>query len=100
MEQYPRESIEYVYVVVEGSDNLDTLPVVGQIQPYGIRPDPSAWETATWGVDADGNTAARILIGPGTPFDFSTAPGTVIPWAQVTADPELPLLEGTPVQIT
>ncbi|MFF3443628.1 hypothetical protein [Streptosporangium sp. NPDC002721] len=100
MEQYPRETVEYVYIVVDVNVEVDGLPVVAQVRPYGVRPAADAWGAAAWGEDADGNTAILILIGPGTPWDFSTSPGTFIPWAKVTATPEIPLLEGDPIQIT
>ncbi len=101
IDHYPRETTEYVPVPVTGDTDLDVLPVAGQVQPYGARPDPGAWEPAVWGVDSAGNTVAKILIGPGTPFDFSEAPGTKIPWVKVTTPPpQLPWLEGDPIQIT
>lgn len=71
-----------------------------QVLPNGVRPTSSGWKPAAWDTDDDGNTIAKVLIGPGTSFDFTLAPGTYIPWVRVTATDETPVIEGDPVDIT
>ncbi|MBP2704412.1 hypothetical protein JOL79_11365 [Microbispora sp. RL4-1S] len=99
-ERIPRESREYLPVAVEGDQALTGLPVEMQVLPYGVRPGEDEWQQAAWDVDDDGQTIAKILIGPGTGFDFSGAPGTYIPWVRVTTDDEAPVIEGQPLDIT
>jgi len=55
-----------------------------------------------WGTTRDGRTVAKVPIGPGTEFDFSTAPGTYIPWVRIRtpSGQELPVIEGQPFDIT
>ncbi|WP_204061575.1 hypothetical protein [Microbispora corallina] len=98
-ERIPRESKEYLAVAVEGDQSLTDLPVQMQVLPYGVRPAEDGWADADWDTD-DGQTIAKILIGPGTTFDLTAAPGTYIPWVRVTASQETPVIEGQPVDIT
>ncbi|MFC3986461.1 hypothetical protein [Streptosporangium jomthongense] len=100
IETWPRETREYLAVVVEGDDNLSTLPVQMAVLAYGVRPAEDDWETAEWDVDDDGATVAKIKIGPGTAFDFSAAPGPKVPWVKITASEELPVLDGEPIRIS
>ncbi|MEV7013296.1 hypothetical protein [Streptosporangium sp. NPDC051022] len=100
IETWPRETCEYLSVVVEGDSNLDSLPVQMTVLAYGIRPTDADWETAEWDVDDDGATVAKIKMGPGTPFDFSVTPGPKVPWVKVTASEEVPVLEGEPIRVT
>lgn len=96
--EYPRETSEYLPVVVNGDEDLNLLPVEMSVTAYGIR--PTVWVTAQWDVDDDGATIAKVKIGPGSSFDFSGSPGTKIPWVRVTTTDEVPVLEGDPIQIT
>lgn len=100
IEDYPRETKEYVHVVVSGDTDLTALPVKMAVLPYGVRPVEADWQAAEWDTDADGNTIAKIKIGPGTAFDFSASPGTKIPWVQVTTSEEAPVMEGDPFEVT
>ena len=100
IETFPRETREYLSVVVEGDDNLSSLQVEMAVLTYGIRPADGDWETAEWAVDDDGVIVAKIKIGPGTPFDFSSTPGPKTPWVRVTASEEIPVLEGEPIRVT
>lgn len=102
MREYPRESKEFLDVAVDGPEDpaeLDDLEVEMQVRLYPLRPDPTGWKTAGWGTDEDGQLVAQILIGPGTDFDFSTAPGTYVPYVRILASPETPVIEGRPVKI-
>ncbi|MEU4410745.1 hypothetical protein AB0F88_40095 [Streptosporangium sp. NPDC023963] len=96
--EYPRESAEYLPVVVDGDEDLNALPVEMSVTAYGIR--PTSWVAAEWDVDDDGATVAKVKIGPGSSFDFSASPGTKVPWVRVTTSSETPVLEGDPIQIT
>lgn len=96
----PRESREYLPVAVIANQDLTGLPVHMQVLPNGVRPSVDGWQVAEWGTDGQGRTIAKILIGPGTHFDFSSSPGTYIPWVRVTTNQELPVVEGQPVDIT
>ncbi|WP_068922184.1 hypothetical protein [Planobispora rosea] len=98
--EWPRETVEYLSVIIEGDDNLATYTVAMQVLPHGTRPAAGAWQAAAWDTDQSGNTIAKVLIGPGTSFDFSAAPGVVVPWVKITALPEVPVLEGDPIRIT
>lgn len=98
IEEYPRETKEFVPVIVEGSPNLEALPVEMTITTYGAR--PTVWKTAEWDVNAAGDTVAKVKIGPGTDFDFSSSPGTKIPWVRITTTQEQPLIEGEPIEVT
>ncbi|MFN2636887.1 MAG: hypothetical protein ABR585_07675 [Gemmatimonadaceae bacterium] len=98
IEHFPRESAEYLPVVVTGDGDLNTLEVEMSVTAYGIR--PTVWEAAEWDVDDDGATVAKVKIGPGSAFDFSASPGTKVPWVRVTSSEETPVLEGDPIQIT
>ncbi|MER7213199.1 hypothetical protein ABT340_39565 [Streptosporangium sp. NPDC000239] len=100
MEQFPRGGTEYLTVIITGDASLDTLPVHMQVLPYGVRPTTDGWQPAEWDTDDDGNTIAKILIGPDSLFDFSLAPGTKVPWVKVTTSQETPVLEGTPFEVT
>lgn len=99
--QYPRETLEYLPVPIDGPpEDLTGLEVEMQIQPYPERPATGGWKAAGWGEDPDtGQTVAQILIGPGSFFDFSDAPGTYVPYVRITASPEFPVVEGRPVKI-
>ncbi|MBN6054532.1 hypothetical protein JYK22_21500, partial [Nonomuraea sp. RK-328] len=100
MDPIPRESKEYLPVPIDGpADVLTGLPVEMQVLLYPLRPTSSGWKNADWGEDEDGNTVAQILIGPGSDFDFSMAPGTYVPYVRITASPEEPVIEGNPVKI-
>ncbi|WP_326642907.1 hypothetical protein OG884_18740 [Streptosporangium sp. NBC_01755] len=98
IEHYPRETSEYLPVVVDGDEDLNTLVVEMSVVAYGIR--PTMWVSAQWDVDDDGATIAKVKIGPGSSFDFSASPGTKVPWVRVTTSDEVPVLEGDPIQIT
>jgi|GEM_PF-4595205 hypothetical protein len=98
--EIPRESKEYLDVAVDGPVDVTTLPVEMQVRLYPLRPDPAGWKTAQWGTDDDGQTVAQILIGPGSDFDLSIAPGTYVPYVRITASPEIPVIEGRPVKIS
>ncbi|MFI7630257.1 hypothetical protein [Microbispora rosea] len=100
VERIPRESREYLPVAVEGDQELTGLPVSMQVLLNGVRPVEGGWVDAVWDTDDDGNTIAKVLIGPETSFDLSGAPGTYIPWVRVTATDEAPVIEGQPVDIT
>lgn len=100
VERIPRESREYLAVAVTGDESLTGLPVEMQVLPGGVRPTEGGWQAATWDIDDDGATVAKVLIGPGTSFDLSLAPGTYIPWVRVTASQETPVVEGQPVDVT
>lgn len=100
IEDYPRETKEYIHVIVESDIDLGALPVRMTVLPYDARPQAGDWQTAEWGTDADGNTIAKIKIGPGTSLDFSASPGTKIPWVQVTTSEEAPVMEGDPFEVT
>jgi hypothetical protein len=98
--EYPRESKEYLDVAIDGPpDVLTGLEVEMQVCLYSVRPADDGWKTAGWGEDEDGQTVAQILIGPGTNFDFSAAPGTYVPYVRIDASPEEPVIEGRPVKI-
>jgi len=98
--EYPRETKEYLDVAVDGPpDVLTALPVKMQVRLYPLRPDPAGWKTAQWGENEDGLTVAQILIGPGSDFDFSSAPGTYVPYVRIEASPEEPVIEGRPFKI-
>lgn len=98
--EIPRESKEYLYVAVDGpEEDLTGLQVKMQVRLYPLRPDPDGWKTAGWGTDDDGQLVAQILIGPDTDFDLSDAPATYVPYVQITASPEMPVIEGRPVKI-
>lgn len=97
--EFPRESAEYLPIVVDGDEDLNTLPPPEMaVVAYGIR--PTVWATGEWDVDDDGNTVAKVKIGPGSTFDFSASPGVKVPWVRVTTSSETPVLEGDPIQIT
>lgn len=98
--EIPRESKEYLDVAVDGPVDVTSLPVEMQVRLYPLRPDAASWKTAQWGTDEDGQTVAQILIGPGSDFDLSTAPGTYVPYIRITASPEIPVIEGRPVKIS
>lgn len=100
IEDYPRETREYVHVVVNGDSNLNILPVQMAVLAYGVRPQEADWQTAEWDVDTDGSTVAKVKIGPGTGFDFSASPGPKVPWVRVTTSQETPILEGEPIRVT
>ncbi|MEV8638112.1 hypothetical protein AB0395_41315 [Streptosporangium sp. NPDC051023] len=101
IETIPRGSREYLSVVVEGDSSVTSLSVEMAVLAYGTRPADSDWQAAEWDVDdGDGAIVAKILIGPGTSFDFSLTPGTKVPWARVAAGQEEPEMEGEPFQIT
>lgn len=100
IEDYPRETKEYVHVVVSGDTDLTALPVKMAVLPYGVRPVEADWQAAEWDTDTDGSTIVKIRIGPGTTFDFSTSPGPKVPWVRVTTSQETPVLEGEPIRVT
>ncbi|MEV8637769.1 hypothetical protein AB0395_39595 [Streptosporangium sp. NPDC051023] len=101
IESWPRETREYLSVVVEGDSGLSALPVQMAVLAYGVRPTSGDWQTAEWDVDEmDGAVVAKVKIGPGTAFDFSAAPGPKVPWVKVTASEELSVLEGEPIRVT
>ena len=99
--QYPRETLEYLSVPIDGPpEDLTGLDVFMQVRPYPERPTADGWKAAGWGEDPDtGQTVAQVLIGPGEDFDFSDAPGTYIPYVKISASPETPVIEGRPVKI-
>lgn len=99
MEPIPRESKEYLQVPIDGPAELTGLDVDMQVRLYPLRPTSDGWKAAGWDEDETGQTVAQILIGPGTDFDFSSTPGTYIPYVRITASPEEPVIEGDPVQI-
>lgn len=99
MDPIPRESKEYLQVPIDGPGTITSLTVEMQVRLYPLRPTSDGWETAGWDEDEDGQTVAQILIGPGTDWDFSAAPGTYIPYVRISASPETPVIEGDPVQI-
>jgi hypothetical protein len=94
---FPRETTEFLPVIVEGQGAFTSLPVQMTVMPYGVR--PTSWQSAQWET-VGGATIAKILIGPGTLFDFSTAPGTYTPWVKITGSQEIPVIEGDPIRIT
>ncbi|MFI6296842.1 hypothetical protein ACIBEJ_34995 [Nonomuraea sp. NPDC050790] len=97
---FPRETAEYLPVPVEGPGALTGLPVEMQIRPYPLRPTSDGWKTASWGT-IGAETVAQIPIGPGSDFDFSTAPGDYVPYVRITsAPPETPVIEGSPFKIS
>ncbi|MGW4422534.1 hypothetical protein [Streptosporangium sp. NPDC004631] len=100
IEDYPRETKEYVHVVVSGDTDLTALPVKMAVLAYGIRPVEADWQAAEWDTDIDGSTVVKIRIGPGTAFDFSASPGPKVPWVRVTTSQETPVLEGEPIRVT
>lgn len=100
IQDIPRESKEYLDVDVDGPGDVTTLQVKMQVCLYPLRPVSDGWQTAQWGTDEDGQTVAQILIGPGSDFDFSAAPGTYVPYVQIIASPEIPVIEGRPVKIS
>lgn len=100
IEDFPRETKEFVSVVVEGDGNLIALPVKMAVLAYGVRPADDDWQTAQWAVANDGATVAKIKIGPGTGFDFSASPGAKVPWVRIVASEEEPILEGEPIRVT
>jgi len=102
VERIPRESREYLPVAVEHEEDITGYPVEMQVCPYGERPTEDGWRPAVWGTTRDGQTVAKVPIGPGTEFDFSTAPGTYIPWVRIRtpSGQELPVIEGQPFDIT
>jgi hypothetical protein len=99
VEPIPRESKEYLQVPVDGPVTLTTLDVDMQVRLYPLRPTSDGWKEAGWGEDENGQTVAQILIGPGTNFDFSSAPGTYVGYVRISASPEEPVIEGDPVKI-
>lgn len=100
VERIPRESREYLPVAVTGDQDLTGLDVHMQVLRQGVRPGGDGWKPAEWGTDDEGQTIAKVLIGPGSDWDLSAAPGTYIPWVRVTAGVEMPVVEGPPVDIT
>jgi len=100
VERIPRESREYLPVAVVADQDLTSLPVSMQVLPSGVRPSEDGWVDAVWDTDDDGTTIAKVLIGPGTSFDLSDAPGTYIPWVRITTSQEEPVIEGDPIDIT
>ncbi|MBB6556165.1 hypothetical protein [Nonomuraea rubra] len=99
MESYPRESKEYLPVPIDGPGTLTSHVVDMQVCLYPVRPADDGWKTAGWDT-VDGQTVAQIMIGPGSDFDFSDEPGTYVPYVRIHATPELPVVEGAPVQIS
>lgn len=99
VERIPRESKEYLAVAISGDQDLTSLPVSMQVLPNGVRPAEDGWVDAVWDTD-NGRIIAKVLIGPGTSFDLSGAPGTYIPWVRITASQEVPVIEGDPIDIT
>ena len=92
MQKFARSSKEYVRADVKASGDVSALPVSMAILPVGQDPAGLDWKTASW----VGNTA-RVLIGPGTTLDLEK--GTWMVWVQVTATPEIPVIQSGRIQI-
>jgi hypothetical protein len=93
----PAQSKEYLKLPVTSPDSVAGLPVRMAVLPRGQDPGEDDWKTAEW---VSGATAARILIGPGSPDIGQLGEGIYVPWVKVTASPEVPVLEGLPFRIT
>jgi hypothetical protein len=90
--KFARSSKEYCRADVKASGDVSALPVSMAILPLGQDPVTADWKTASW----VGNTA-RVLIGPGTDLDLDK--GSYVVWVQVTATPEIPVIQSGRIQI-
>jgi hypothetical protein len=93
----PAQSKEYLKLPVTSPDSVAVLAVHMAVLPRGQDPGDNDWKTAEWVSSA---TTVRILIGPGSPDIGQLGEGIYVPWVKVTANPEIPVLEGIPFRIT
>jgi len=67
--------------------------------PLGHEPAAGDWHTAAWDTDSDGQTVAKLLVGPNGGA-VALTPGTYRDWVQVDAPPEQPVLFTPPFEIS
>lgn len=75
-----------------------TYPVTMTVLPLGHEPADTDWHPAEWTTDTQGQTIARILIGPDGGA-LSPVPGRYRTWVKVAATPETPVLYTAPYYI-
>lgn len=91
------EYVQYTVIALKAGTVIDpTTDAVSFAFTQGTA-SPTAWVSGSWDTWPNGNTVAKVLIGPnGT----TLAPGAWIPWIKITDNPEVPVIELPTLTIT
>lgn len=98
-------SLEYVPIVIVAKLNgvvydPTSLPVEMAFTASDQTAPPTSFTAASWDTDSSGATplyVAKVLVGPGGAIVLTV--GVWNPWVKITASPEVPLLQGPPLDI-